>query len=82
VRDGRLRATTTVEVIQELAQVRARRRPRNDAADLAEDFAALFAPLLIVAEDDLDDGLSLFGDSDALGAFDAVLAAAARRRPR
>ena len=80
VGDGRLRATTTVEVIQEFAHVRARRRSRQDAADLAGDLAALLAPLLIVADEDLSEGLSLFVGNDSLGAFDAVLAATARRR--
>jgi hypothetical protein len=80
VRDGRLRATTTVEVIQEFAQVRARRRTRSDAADLAGDLAALLDPLLVVDAEDLDEGLALFARDDALGAFAAMLAATARRR--
>jgi predicted nucleic acid-binding protein len=74
--DGRLEATTTVEVIQEFAHARARRRTRADAASLARDFAQTLSPLLVVDHDTLDRGLTLFAQSQ-LGAFDAVLAAAA-----
>lgn len=80
LRDGRLRATTTPEVIQEFAHVRARRRARLDAAELAADFAQLLAPLIVVDEDDLMEGLPLFARHDQLGSFDAVLAAAGLRR--
>ena len=76
---GRLGATTTVEVLQEFAHVRARRRDRDDAARLTRDYLDLLAPLLVVGEDDLQDGLRLYARSDRLGAFDAVLAAAASR---
>lgn len=76
---GTLVASTTIEVIQELCHVRARRRGRADAAELARSYAEVFAPLLVVGHDDLVDGLALFERADALGAFDAVLAAAARR---
>lgn len=78
IRDGEITATTTVEVIQEFAHVRARRRGRADAAELATDYLELLAPLLIVEETDLRDGLRFFADQDRLGSFDAVLAAAAR----
>lgn len=77
IADGRLQATTTVEVIQEFAHVRARRRGRADAAALACDFAELLAPLTAPTERDLVEGLALFERSRRLGAFDAVLAAAA-----
>ncbi len=77
---GEVVATTTVEVIQEFAHVRARRRGRADAAELARSYAELLAPLLIVDPDDLLDGLELFASVESIGAFDAVLAAAARRR--
>lgn len=80
LRDGDLRATTTPEVIQEFAHVRARRRSRADAAELADQFVRLLRPLMIVDEDDLRDGLTLFTSGPSLGAFDAVLAAAALRR--
>lgn len=76
---GRLAATTTVEVLQEFAHVRARRRDRDDAARVTRDYLDLLAPLLVVGEDDLQDGLRLYARSDRLGAFDAVLAAAASR---
>lgn len=78
VTTGEIRATTTPEVIQELAHVRARRRDRADAVRVARDFAALFSPLLVVHPEDLDAGLELFARTP-LGAFDAVLAATARR---
>lgn len=70
-------ATTTVEAIQELVHVRARRRGRADAATLGRDYAELLSPLLMVTREDLDRGLALYERSEGLGAFDAVLAAAA-----
>ncbi|MDQ4132627.1 MAG: PIN domain-containing protein [Actinomycetota bacterium] len=77
--DG-LDATTTVEVIQEFAHVRARRRTRADAVKLARSYATAFAPLLLPTAEDLVDGLSLFEDHEDLRCFDAVLAAAAIAR--
>lgn len=73
--DGSLSATTTVEVIQEFAHVRARRRTRADAASLAQGYCDLLSPLLRPGEADLSDGLDLFLGTPDLGAFDAVLAA-------
>lgn len=78
--EGAVRATTTVEVIQEFAHVRAKRRSRSDAATLARSFATGLGPLLVVTEEDLHDGISRFRRSRTLGAFDAVLAAAAVRK--
>ncbi len=77
VADGALTATTTVEVIQEFAHVRARRRDRADAATLACALTDLMAPLLPVTESALRDGLASFAGGARIGAFDAVLAAAA-----
>lgn len=77
VSDGEINATTTVEVIQEFAHVRARRRDRKDAAALARDYVELLGPLLLVEEADLREGLRLFEESSRIGAFDSVLAAAA-----
>jgi predicted nucleic acid-binding protein len=77
--EGGARATTTPEVIQEFLHVRARRRSRGDATQLARSFAKLLSPLLPVRDDDLDAGLALY-ESSRLGAFDAVLAATALRR--
>jgi predicted nucleic acid-binding protein len=74
---GRLEATTTAEVIQEFVHVRARRRPRRDAANLGRSYVDLLSPLLAVTETHVIDGLGLFERRPALGAFDAVLAAAA-----
>jgi predicted nucleic acid-binding protein len=76
---GRIRATTTVEVVQEFANVRTQRRPRADAAALARRFAELLGPLLPVVPEDLDKGLELFQKHERLGAFDALLAAATLR---
>lgn len=76
---GRVMATTTVEVLQEFTHVRARRRGREDAARLARDYLDVLAPVLIVGEDDLQEGLRLYARSKRLGAFDAVLASAAGR---
>lgn len=78
--DGSLTATTTVEVIQELTHVRARRRGRKDGASVGRTYAALLAPLLVLDEIDLGVGLDLFTSHDPIGAFDAVLAAATIRR--
>jgi uncharacterized protein len=77
IADGAVSATTTIEVIQEFTHVRARHRDRQDAAELARDYIELLSPLLVVEEPDLREGLRLFGDSAAIGTFDAVLAAAA-----
>ncbi len=77
VANGAIVATTTVEVIQEFAHVRARRRDRADAALHAADFADLLAPLIEVRESTLRAGLRVFADARQIGAFDAVLAAAA-----
>lgn len=75
---GRLAATTTVEVIQEFAHVRARRSGRQDAASTAAGYADLLSPLLAVSEDDVHEGLRLYAALAHLGAFDAVLAASAK----
>jgi len=77
IADGHIAATTTVEVVQEFVHVRARRRGRADAAALGRDYAELLAPLLSVTSEDLARGLTWYEQSDQLGAFDAVLAAAA-----
>ncbi len=74
---GRLEASTTSEVIQEFAHVRARRYGRADAVALAHDYARLLLPLITTTAGDLSKGLDLFARIEPLGAFDAVLAAAA-----
>lgn len=78
--DGSVRATTTVEVIQEFAHVHARRRDRALVARAARDYADLLAPLIVVEATDLESGLELWLEAMELGTFDAVLAAAARDR--
>ncbi|MGH9115627.1 MAG: type II toxin-antitoxin system VapC family toxin [Acidimicrobiales bacterium] len=80
VGDGVIRARTTVEMIQEFAHVRARRRPRADAVAVAVHYAQGLAPLVSPDREDLREGLDLFERVEALGAFDAVLAATALRR--
>jgi predicted nucleic acid-binding protein len=77
IADSEILATTTIEVIQEFTHVRARRRDWKDAAELARDYIELLSPLLVAEESDLREGLRLFEESTGLGAFDAVLAAAA-----
>jgi predicted nucleic acid-binding protein len=77
IADGAVEATTTAEVLQELVHVRARRRGRTDAAEIGRDYAELLSPLLGVTREHLLDGLRLFERSEGLGAFDAILAAAA-----
>ncbi|MEZ0367119.1 type II toxin-antitoxin system VapC family toxin [Mycobacterium sp. pUA109] len=77
IADERIDATTTPEVIQEFVHVRARRRGRTDAVTLGRDYAELLSPLLSITRDHLQQGLALFETTPQLGAFDAVLAAAA-----
>lgn len=77
VASGRVDATTTVEAVQEFVHVRARRRGRAEAAELGAAYADLLAPLLVVTAAELAAGLQHYRDTDRLGAFDAVLAAAA-----
>lgn len=77
--EGRIEATTTIEVIQEFAHIRARRRTRIDAVAQARHYLSAF-PVLAATADDVDRGLTLFERHPALGAFDAVLAAVALDR--
>ena len=74
--NGTIEATTTVEVLQEFAHVRARRRTREDAVNLTRLYSIALSPIVTTAAD-LDAGLSLFEQHPELGAFDAVLAAVA-----
>ena len=77
IADGTILATATIEAIQEFTPVRARRRDRKDAAELARDYIEWLSPLLIVDEPDLREGLRLSQEGAAFGSIDAVLAAAA-----
>lgn len=79
VADGTIRATTTVEAVQEFVHVRARRRSRGDAATYGRAYTTLFAPLVEPTPVDLVRGLTLFEQHLDIGAFDAVLAATAER---
>ncbi len=78
ISQGDVRATTTIEVIQEFAHVRARRRGREDAAQLASSYADLLAPLSHAGDAHLRAGLELWRRHREIGCFDAVLAAVAR----
>lgn len=78
VADGRVEATTTVEVIQGFVHVRARRRDRGDAAERGRELARLFRPLLTPGDAELALGLQLFEQHGSLGSFDAILAAATK----
>jgi uncharacterized protein len=78
IAEQRLEATTTAEAIQEFVHVRARRRERADAAALGRDYSALLSPLLPVTIEALEQGLAIYEQSEGVGAFDAVLVAAAR----
>lgn len=76
---GDVPATTTLEVIQEFAHVRARRgRSRSDAVGHARRYVRILKPLLAPDEAALDVGLALYEDGK-LGCFDAVLAATTMR---
>lgn len=80
VGDGRLQATTTVEVVQEFVHVHSRRGRRNEAVRLGTTLIGLLSPLISVDTQDLQAGLRIFAAHPSLGAFDAVLAAVAVRR--
>lgn len=74
---GRVIATTTSEVIQEFVHVRARRRDRDEAAELGLAYTELLGPLIAPDEVSLRTGLELYRRHPELDAFDAVLAATA-----
>lgn len=69
---------TTAGVIQEFVHVWSRRRPRADAVRLASAYLTVLSPLLAVPDTAVRDALELLDTHADLGAFDAVLAAAAR----
>lgn len=77
VAEGTVQATTTHEVIQEFAYVRARRHGRTDAARHARRYLDLLSPLVPITDVVLRSGLTLFETHERIGSFDAVLAAAA-----
>lgn len=79
VQSGDVPARTTIEVIQEFAHVRAKRRGRHDASILAHEYGSLLQPLIVLDELDLRRGLELFEEHDQLGSFDCLLAAAVVR---
>ncbi|MEX2236240.1 MAG: PIN domain-containing protein [Dehalococcoidia bacterium] len=77
IRDRKLAATTTFEVIQEFVHVRSRRRPRSDAVSYGREFVELLQPLIAVDGRSFEIGLNLYESEPASGAFDCMLAAAA-----
>lgn len=77
IAEGELEAMTTPEAIQEFAYLYARRRGRHAAVQRATEYAELLAPLRLSEPEHLAAGLQLWADNEALGAFDAVLAAVA-----
>ncbi|MHB1925477.1 MAG: type II toxin-antitoxin system VapC family toxin [Acidimicrobiales bacterium] len=81
IEQKQIRATTSVEVIQEFCHIRARRTGAAEAAARAKDHLDLLRPLLRPDEDDLTAGLAAYAASGGRpGAFDAVLGATAQRR--
>jgi len=50
--EGRIEATTTIEVIQEFAHIRARRRTRSDAVRLARHYLSAFTVLVALVSAD------------------------------
>lgn len=79
ITEGRIAATTIIEVIQEFVHVVARRADRRLAVTAGRRYAALLAPLLVATSDDLEQAFSLYERHQELGAFDALVAAAAMR---
>ena len=79
IADRTLTATTTPEVVQEFVHVRSRRRDRSDSVRLGLEWTSLLAPLVVVDEPTLTEGLHLYERVAGLGSFDAILAATARR---
>lgn len=77
---GGVSATTTVEVIQEFAHVRARLSDRPLAVTDAHAYTTALGPLVRPSIEDLRLGLALFEQTPGVGAFDAVLAASALNR--
>jgi predicted nucleic acid-binding protein len=77
VAEGRLEATSTVEVIQEFTHAFSRRRSRREAADRARSYTTLLAPLLASDASYVDPALDLFERHERLDIFDAFLTAAA-----
>ena len=77
---GRVRARTTVEVVQEVTDVSSRGRPRAGASARAREHALGFSPFVLPDEDDLARGLEIFEGAASLGPSDAVLVAVALRR--
>lgn len=75
-RAGRVELGTTLSVLEEFTQVRARRRSRDNAVSLARLFSESLT-ILDVSVDDFDHGLELFRAHTRLGSVDSVLAAAA-----
>ena len=72
---GAVRATATLEILQEFMHVRAHRRTREDAAVWVERYAALLSPLVVVGEATMLRAAHEFARRPTIGAFDTVLVA-------
>lgn len=79
--DGRITATTIVDVLQEFLHVHARRGRREAAIDHARSCLRLLSPVQEVHTEGFEAALLLLAAHPTLGAFDAVLAAVAIRTP-
>ncbi|WP_375001788.1 type II toxin-antitoxin system VapC family toxin [Aeromicrobium sp. CTD01-1L150] len=77
IHQGHLRASATVETLQEFAHAFARRRGRRVSAQVAQQYSVVLAPLRTTEPDHLIEGLELWHAHESLGCFDAVLAAIA-----
>ncbi|MCY7419279.1 MAG: hypothetical protein LH650_12455, partial [Chloroflexi bacterium] len=58
--DGKVLATTTIEVVQEFLHIHAKRGRRSEATDRAQAYIRLLAPLIVVEPADLEAGICLF----------------------
>lgn len=76
--EGRLRATTSTEVVQEIAYVLTRRGRRGDGVRLARRVLALFPDLLPVTHDDMALACDCLDQNPHLPSRDAVHVATMR----
>jgi hypothetical protein len=73
--DGRIDAVTSVEVLQEILYVRARRTNASDAAEAVLAAAELVGEVLPVTKEDVLLGCRLYEKHERLGSRDAIHAA-------
>jgi uncharacterized protein len=75
----RVAITTTPEVIQEFLHVYAARRPRDEAADRADEIVAMCDPMPLEQASAVSIAIELFRQHRQMDAFDCLLAATALR---